>query len=53
MIGASDGPVTKSSESAAAQRSPRVVPKAPTSQVPPLSSDTAPPSSPAKGMLVL
>ncbi|XP_057453543.1 eukaryotic translation initiation factor 4G-like isoform X2 [Lotus japonicus] len=47
--GASDGPVTKSSESSAAQRSSRVVSKAPTSQKSSMSSDTAAPPSPAKG----
>lgn len=51
MVGASDGPVTKSSESSAAQRSSRVVSKAPTSQKSSMSSDTAAPPSPAKGML--
>ncbi|XP_061357999.1 eukaryotic translation initiation factor 4G isoform X2 [Gastrolobium bilobum] len=46
--GTSDGPVTKPSESSATQRSARVVPKAPTSQLPPMRSDSAAPTSPAK-----
>ncbi|XP_057450984.1 eukaryotic translation initiation factor 4G-like isoform X2 [Lotus japonicus] len=49
LHGASDGPVTKSSESSAAQRSSRVVSKAPTSQKSTMSSDTAAPPSTAKG----
>ncbi|MCI14276.1 eukaryotic translation initiation factor 4G-like, partial [Trifolium medium] len=50
LHGASDGPVAKASESTA-QRSPKVVPNAPTSQPPPVvSSDTTAPTSPAKGM---
>ena len=53
MIGASDGPATKSSESPAAHRSAGILPKAPTSLQAPLISDPLPPSSPAKGMLVL
>jgi len=53
MIGASDGPGTKSSESSAAHTSAGILPKAPTSLQPPLISDPVPPSSPAKGMLVL
>ncbi|XP_004492237.1 eukaryotic translation initiation factor 4G-like [Cicer arietinum] len=52
--GGSDAPVTnataKPSESSAAQRSTRVVPKAPpTSQPPPVSSDSAAPTTPPKG----
>ncbi|KAJ1375739.1 MIF4G-like, type 3 [Sesbania bispinosa] len=51
--GGSDAPVTnaavKSSESSAAQRSPRVVPKAPTSQPPAVNSEPAAPTTPAKG----
>nr|KYP37313.1 Eukaryotic translation initiation factor 4G [Cajanus cajan] len=47
--GASDGPVTKSSESPTAHRSAGIVSKAPTSLLPPLISDHAPPTSPAKG----
>ncbi|KAL3028073.1 hypothetical protein AAZX31_03G093400 [Glycine max] len=49
MIGASDGPATKSSESPAAHRSAGILPKAPTSLQAPLISDPLPPSSPAKG----
>ncbi|KAJ1439577.1 MIF4G-like, type 3 [Sesbania bispinosa] len=49
LHGASDGPATKSYESSAAQRSTRVVPKAPASEPPPMNSDTAAPASPAKG----
>lgn len=54
MIGGSDAPVThataKPSESSTAHRSTRAVPKAPTSQPPPMSSDPAAPTTPAKGM---
>ncbi|CAI8612435.1 unnamed protein product [Vicia faba] len=39
---------TKPSETSAAQRSTRVVPKAPISQPPPVSSDSAAPTTPAK-----
>ncbi|CAI8606741.1 unnamed protein product [Vicia faba] len=48
LHGASDGPVAKASESTAAQRSPIVVPN-PTSQPPPVSSNTTTPTGPAKG----
>ncbi|XP_019412715.1 PREDICTED: eukaryotic translation initiation factor 4G-like isoform X2 [Lupinus angustifolius] len=49
--GAPDAPLTtKPSESSAAQRSSRVVPKAPASQPPPpISSDSANPTTPSKG----
>ncbi|CAL0329515.1 unnamed protein product [Lupinus luteus] len=49
--GAPDAPLTtKPSESSAAQRSSRVVPKAPASQLPPsISSDSANPTTPSKG----
>ncbi|GAU43850.1 hypothetical protein TSUD_174680 [Trifolium subterraneum] len=51
--GGSDASATnataKPSESSAAQRSTRVVPKAPISQPPPASSDAAAPKTPAKG----
>lgn len=53
-IGGSDAPITnataKPSESLAAQRSTRTVPKAPTSQPPSMSPDPAAPTTPAKGM---
>ncbi|KAL2319814.1 hypothetical protein Fmac_028783 [Flemingia macrophylla] len=49
LHGASNGPVTKSSESSAAHRSAGIVSKAPTSLLPPLISDPVPPTSPAKG----
>ncbi|KAI4354637.1 hypothetical protein L6164_003485 [Bauhinia variegata] len=49
---ASDAPVTnasaKSNEPSTTQRSTRTVPKAPTSQPPPMSSDPAAPTTPAK-----
>ncbi|CAJ2669951.1 unnamed protein product [Trifolium pratense] len=51
--GGSDASVTnataKTSESSAAQRITRAVPKAPISQPPPVSSDSAAPKTPAKG----
>ncbi|XP_004514194.1 eukaryotic translation initiation factor 4G-like isoform X2 [Cicer arietinum] len=47
--GAYDRPVTKSSESTAAQRSPRAVKKELTSQPPSVSTDMTTPTSPAKG----
>lgn len=55
ILGGSNVPVAnanpKSSESsAAAQRSTGVVPKAPTTQPPPVSSDSAAPATPTKGM---
>jgi hypothetical protein len=57
IIGGSDALATnataKPSESSAAQRNARVVPKAPISQPPPVSSDAAAPTTPAKGMLLL
>lgn len=57
MIGGSNAPVTnataKSPEASVVQRSPRVVPKAPTSQHPAMSSNPAAPATPAKGMLLL
>ncbi|RDX85233.1 Eukaryotic translation initiation factor 4G, partial [Mucuna pruriens] len=49
LHGALDGPVTKSSESSAAHRGAGIVPKSPTSLLPPLISDPVPPTSPAKG----
>lgn len=56
VIGASDAPVTSTAAKpaelpvAAAQRSTRAVPKAPTSQSASMSSDSAAPTTPAKGM---
>lgn len=56
IIGGSDASVTnattKPSETSAAQRSTRVVPKAPISQPPSVISDSAAPTTPAKGMLL-
>jgi len=56
IIGGSSTSVTnaiaKPSESAAAQRS-TVVPKAPISQSPSVSSDSVAPTTPVKGMLLL
>ncbi|TKY68869.1 Eukaryotic translation initiation factor 4G [Spatholobus suberectus] len=49
LRGASDGPVSKSSESSAAQGSAGIVPMAPTSHQPRLISDPVPPTSPAMG----
>ncbi|KAI4354639.1 hypothetical protein L6164_003486 [Bauhinia variegata] len=52
LHGASDAPVAnasaKSTEPSTTQRSTRTVPKAPTSQPPPMSSDPAAPTTPAK-----
>ena len=52
-IGASDGPIAKSSESLAGHKSTGIVPKAATAALPPLISDPVLPTSLAKGMLVL
>lgn len=57
VIGGSDASVTnataKPSESSAVQRSTGVVSKAPISQPPSVSSGSAAPTTPAKGMLFL